>query len=226
MDIGAHIAVSGAIANEKILERVTHNLANAPTPGFKRSMTHLEAIPFSLPRNDWAGSESLAFVQVRAPVINEEQGVVEETGRPLDLAIEGKGSFQVSTPQGVQFVRKGDFLLSPEGTIITREGHPVSDDQGKSLQVDRRERTEVSENGEVRAGERKIGRLMVVDELGRPVPPEQYRVVQGHLERSNVNPLEEMVTMMEQLRNHGSYLKLIRDFDELEGKTIQELGRV
>ena len=67
---------------------------------------------------------------------------------------------------------------------------------------------------------------MVVDQEGRPVPQGQYRIAQGHLERSNVNPLEEMVTMMEQLRNHGSYLKLIRDFDELEGKTIQELGRV
>jgi flagellar basal-body rod protein FlgF len=226
MDIGVHIAVSGAIANERILEQVTHNLANAPTPGFKRSVMHLEAVPFSLPRNDWAGSDSLAFVQARPPVITQDQGVVEETGRPLDLAIEGKGRFQVSTPQGVQSVRKGDFLLNPDGTIVTREGHAVLNDQGKSLQVDRREKTEVSEDGEIRAGERKIGRLMVVDEDGRQVPQEQYRVAQGHLERSNVNPLEEMVTMMEQLRNHGSYMKLIRDFDELEGKTIQELGRV
>jgi len=226
MDIGAYIAVSGAIGNERILEQVAHNLANAPTPGFKRSMTHLEAVPFSLPRDDRAGSDSLAFVQVRPPVITQDQGVVEETGRPLDLAIEGQGRFQVSTPQGVQSVRKGDFLLSPDGTIVTREGQPVLDDKGKSLQVDPRERTEVSENGEIRAGERKIGRLMVVDQEGRPVPQGQYRIAQGHLERSNVNPLEEMVTMMEQLRNHGSYLKLIRDFDELEGKTIQELGRV
>ena len=61
MDIGAHIAASGAIANERILEHLTHNLTNASTAGFKKRMMHLEAIPFSLPRNDWAGSDSITW---------------------------------------------------------------------------------------------------------------------------------------------------------------------
>ena len=226
MDVGAHIAASGAIANEKILEHVTHNLTNASTPGFKKSMMQLETIPFSLPRNDWAGSDTMAFVQLKPPVIHKEQGVVEQTGRNLDLAIEGKGHFQVSTPQGVSSVRNGRLRLTPDGTIVTKEGHPILDDQGNKIQVDHRERMEISENGEIREGERRIGRLMIVDEKGRSVPEEDYRVAQGHLETSNVNSLEEMVTVMEQLRNHGSYLKLIKGFDELEGKTIQEMGRV
>jgi flagellar basal body rod protein FlgG len=67
---------------------------------------------------------------------------------------------------------------------------------------------------------------MIVDEKGRPIKEEDYRIAQAHIERSNVNSFEEMVTLMEQFRNHGSYLKLIKGFDDLEGKTIQELGRV
>jgi flagellar basal-body rod protein FlgG len=226
MDVGAHIAASGAIANEKILEHVTHNLANASTPGFKKRLMQLETVPFSLPRNEWAGSDSMAFVQMKPPVIHKEQGFVEQTGRDLDLAIEGKGHFQVSTPQGVRSVRNGRLRLTPDGTIVTKEGHPVLDDQGNKIQVDNRERMEISENGEIREGERRIGRLMIVDEKGRPVKEEDYRVAQAHLERSNVNSFEEMVTIIEQTRNHGSYLKLIKGFDELEGKTIQEMGRV
>jgi flagellar basal-body rod protein FlgG len=226
MDVGAHIAASGAIANEKILEHVTHNLTNTSTPGFKKRMVQLETIPFSLPRNDWAGSDTMAFVQLKPPVIHKEQGVVEQTGRNLDLAIEGKGHFQVSTPQGVQAIRNGRMRLTPDGTIVTKEGYPILDDQGNKVQVDHRERIDISENGEIREGERRIGRLMVVDEKGRQVEEEDYRIAQGHLETSNVNALEEMVTVMEQLRNHGSYLKLIKGFDELEGKTIQEMGRV
>jgi flagellar basal-body rod protein FlgG len=128
MDVGAHIAASGAIANGKILEHVTHNLTNASTPGFKKRMIQLETVPFSLPRNGWAGSDSMAFVQLKPPVIHRSQGVVEQTGRDLDLAIEGKGHFQVSTPQGVRSVRNGRLRLTPDGTIVTKEGHPILDD--------------------------------------------------------------------------------------------------
>ena len=226
MDVGAHIAASGAIANEKILEHVTHNLANASTPGFKKRLMQLETVPFSFPRHVGAGSDSLAFVKMKPPVLHMEQGFVEQTGRDLDLAIEGNGHFQASTPQGVRSIRNGRLRLTPDGTIVTKEGHPVLDDQGNKIQLDHRERMEISENGEIRQGERRIGRLMIVDEKGRPVKEEDYRIAQAHLERSNVNSFEEMVTMIEQMRNHESYLKLIKGFDEMEGKTIQDMGRV
>ncbi len=226
MDIGAYIAVSGAIANERILDQVTHNLANASTPGFKERMIQLESFPFSVPGSDWTGSDSLAFVQSKPPVIDKGQGIVEPTGRALDLAIEGKGYFQVRTAGGLRPVRDGRLRLHADGRIVTQQGDPVQNDQGKEIRVDPRKRVEISDNGEVRSGERKIGRLLIVDERGRPVKQEDYRIVQGHLERSNVNSMEEMVKMMELIRNYGSYMKVIKSFDDLEGKTIQELGRL
>jgi flagellar basal-body rod protein FlgF len=226
MDIGAYIAASGAVANERILDQVTHNLANASTPGFKERMIQLEASPFSVPGSDWTGSDSLSFVQSKPPVIDMQQGVVEPTGRPLDLAIEGKGFFQVRKDGGVQLVRDGRLRLDREGRIVTPEGRVVQDDQGQEIRVDLQNRVEISDNGEVRSGERRVGRLHIVDEGGRPVEQENYRIVQGHLERSNVNSMEEMVKMMELVRNHGSYMKLIKSFDDLEEKTIQEMGRL
>jgi flagellar basal body rod protein FlgG len=226
MDIGAHIAASGAILNQKMLEQVTHNLSNASTPGFKKRMMQAEAFPFSLQRDGSMASDSLAFVQGRPPVSSREQGMVEQTGRALDLAIEGKGYFQARTPQGIRPVRDGRLRLAPDGTIVTREGHPVQNDSGGSMQVDLRKKTEISPDGEVRSGERRIGRLMIADEGGRPLDPTTYRIAQGHLEMSNVNAIEEMVKMLELVRNHGSYVKLMKSFDELEGKTVQELGRL
>ncbi len=226
MDIGAYIAASGAIANEKILEMVTNNLANTSTAGFKESMAHMEAVPFSLQRTDRDAPEPLAFVQLKPPVLDRAQGLLEETGRALDLAIEGKGYFQVRTPRGLRSVRDGRCRLTPTGTLVTMDGYPLLNDKGKKIQVDRREHTEISPDGEIRAGERRLGRLMVVDGKGKPAAPEAYRISQGYIEKSNVNPMRQMAGMLEQLRNHQSYLNLIKGFDELEGKTIQEMGRV
>jgi len=226
MDIGAYIAASGAVANERVLDQVTHNLANASTPGFKERMVQLEAFPFSVPGSDWTGSDSLSFVQSKPPVIDRDQGVVQPTDRPLDLAIEGKGYFQIWKDGGVQPVRDGRLRLDGEGRIVTQEGDTVHNDQGREIRVDPRKSVEISDNGEIRSGERKIGRLLVVDEGGRPVDQKDYRIVQGHLERSNVNSMEEMVKMMELVRNHESYMKLIKSFDDLEEKTIQELEKL
>ena len=186
----------------------------------------MEAFPVSLPGNEWTGSDSLAFVQTRPPVSNVEQGIIEETGRGLDLAIEGKGYFQIRTPEGVRPVRDGRFRLAPEGTIVTTEGHPVHSDQGKELRVDPRKRVEISPDGEVWSGEDKIGRLSITDEAGKPLKGDAYRVAQGYLETSNVNAIEEMVKMMELVRSHGSYVKLMKGFDDIEEKTIQEMGKI
>jgi len=226
MDIGAYIAASGAVANERVLDQVKHNLANASTPRFKERMVQLEAFPFSVPGSDWTGSDSLSFVQSKPPVIDRDQGVVQPTDRPLDLAIEGKGYFQIWKDGGVQPVRDGRLRLDGEGRIVTQEGDTVHNDQGREIRVDPRKSVEISDNGEIRSGERKIRRLLVVDEGGRPVDQKDYRIVQGHLERSNVNSMEEMVKMMELVRNHESYMKLIKSFDDLEEKTIQQLGRL
>jgi flagellar basal body rod protein FlgG len=226
MDIGAYIAASGAVANERILDQVTHNLANASTPGFKERMIQLEAFPFSVPGSDWTGSDSLAFVQSKPPVMDMEQGVLEPTGRPLDLAIEGKGYFQVRKDGGAQPVRDGRLRLDREGRIVSQEGDVVHDDKGQEIRVDPRKRVDISDDGEVRSGEQKIGRLLIVDKGGKPVEQENYRIVQGHLERSNVNSMQEMIKMMELVRNHESYMKLIKSFDDLEEKTVQQMGRL
>jgi flagellar basal-body rod protein FlgG len=226
MDIGAYIATSGALANEKVLDQVTHNLANASTPGFKERMVRLEASPFSVPGSDWTGSDSLAFVATKPPVVNLGQGVLERTGRSLDLAIEGKGYFQIQKDGGVQTARDGRLRLDGEGRIVTGEGHLVVSEQGGEIRVDVRKPVEIGDDGEVRSGERKIGRLLIVDKEGKPLNPEDYRIVQGHLERSNVNSMKEMVKMMELVRNHGSYMKVIKSFDDLEEKTIQQVGRL
>ncbi len=226
MDIGAYIAASGVIANQRCLENVTHNLANASTPGFKKLMDEMESVPFAFPGQRAGAKEALAFVRERAPSRNPLPGLLERTGRPLDVAIDGEGYFQLRRGARLVTTRDGRFRLDAGGTLVSREGFPVLGEDGKPIKVPRGREVVVSPGGEIRAGGVRVGRLRLVDAGGNPVEEGAGRICQGSLEGSNVDAVREMVEMMGLLRSHESYLKLIKGFDELEEKTVREMGRL
>jgi flagellar basal body rod protein FlgG len=225
MDIGAYIAASGAMTKQRILEYVTHNLANASTPGFKRVTAQVEAVPVNGAQARASGSDALSFVRLNPPVHIDEQGRVEPTGLPLDVAIEGKGFFQVLAPEGTLSTRDGRFGTGPDGAIVSTEGHPVLDENGKELRVEAGKMIEITPDGGVRSGGAGVGRLLVADRQGTPLEEGEYRVHQGFLEASNVEPVKEMVRLMELMRSHDSYMKLMQGLGDLEEKLIQEVGR-
>lgn len=226
MDIGAYIAASGAIASSKSLEMVTHNLANAVTPGFKQMMAREEAFPFALPPRDSGRGDPLAFVCLSEPVRMGHQGSLERTEEPLDIALEGEGSFRVRTPNGVLSTRDGRFRIASDGRLVSREGYPVLDERGQEIHVGAGENVEFGSEGDVRAGGAKVGNLAVVDASGLPLPKGGFQVAQGFLEASNVKPVEEMVKVLDLLRGYQSFIKMIEGFSSLEEKTVLEMGRV
>ena len=226
MDIGAYIAASGAIASSKSLEMVTHNLANAVTPGFKQVMARNEAFPFALPQRDTARGDPLAFVRVSAPARMGLQGTLERTEQPLDIALEGEGSFRVLTPRGVLASRDGRLQVASDGRLVSREGYPVLDDRGEAMRLEAGGKVEFGPEGDVLSGGAKAGNLGIVDASGLPVSKGDFRVVQGSLESSNVKPVEEMVQILELLRGYQSYIKMMEGFSDLEEKTVLEMGRV
>jgi len=232
VDIGSYIAASGATASERILENIAHNLANASTPSFKKVLMQQASIPFQFPNADSGVSEGLGFTRLLDPIRDDGPGELIPTDNPLDLAIQGKGFFEVQGPQGVVRTRNGRFQIDAAGNLVTSEGFPLLNEQGQTVRTDADKVLEISPDGEIRAGDPRDGlfssqgKLRVVDEQGNALQEEDYQIRQRHLEMSNVNPMEEMVKMLEQLRSHDSYMKLIKGFADLEERATTELGRL
>jgi flagellar basal-body rod protein FlgG len=155
----------------------------------------------------------------------------------------------VQSPDGVVYTRRGNFTLNAEGTLVSQEGWPVLGDGGE-IRVESRgaDRTAleftVGEDGTVNVNGKAAGRLRVQgfpppaglvktgdcyfkpateETAGEPV--DNARIAQGFLEMSNVEAVRTMTEMIEILRGYESYQRVIRSVDELNSKSISEVGR-
>ncbi len=231
MDIGAYIAASGAVANQSVLENIAHNLANSSTPGFKGVLVQTKAVPFEYPGKDATSPDPLAFVQPEEPVRLQVDGALQQTNAPLDLALQGDGYFMVRSPEGVRPVRGGQFQISREGKLVTREGYAVQGEKWKKapagdVLLEGEGEIKINSRGEITIGETEIARLRIVKENGSPLADEKRQVIQGCLEKSNIKPMEEMIKLMELTRGHQTYMSLIKGFGELSSKVINEMSKV
>lgn len=142
MDKGIFTALSGGLAKAHQLEIIANNLANVDTPGFKRDTpTFNEYLP-ELRRPDTVEaldreikSQTMfdgrppgdkSFVEIDGVYSDFRQGSLKRTGRSTDLALDGKGFFEVLGPEGdVVFTRQGNFKVSDEGVLVTSNGLPL-----------------------------------------------------------------------------------------------------
>jgi len=135
------VPLSGAIAQQRNVDTIANNVANANTAGFKRDQVvfkeYLTAFEkgvedIDLPRGEWSpadfyrhyGAEN-AKVKVEGSFTDFEQGQLTPTGNPFDLALNGPGFLEVLTPQGIRYTRRAILSLSQDGTLVTDQGHPV-----------------------------------------------------------------------------------------------------
>src|SRR5262249_38588539 len=129
MNSSLRTSASGMIAQQRMIDVIANNLANVNTNGFKRSRVSFEDVLSETVREARVGEgqahETLAPVQIGkgvrvAGVLRlHEQGAPETTQRPLDVAVEGEGFFQVQRPDGTPaYTRDGSFTLSESGTLV------------------------------------------------------------------------------------------------------------
>jgi flagellar basal-body rod protein FlgG len=253
MDPALRAAATGMAAQQTRVEVIANNLANVNTPGFKRSRAHFEDLLYQMAQGASAvGGPSvttLPAIQVgrgtRLAAVQriETQGPIEQTGRPLDLAIEGAGYFQVQLPNGtIAYTRDGSFMISDQGTLVTHGGYTVL--PGIDIPPDAMSIT-ISRNGVVTveaAGQTEpieIGRI----ELARFANPAGLlalgenlfaetpasgpaiigyaqedgfgRIIQGSLEASNVEIVQEMVDMIAALRAYEINSKAVKASEDM-----------
>lgn len=135
------VPISGAIAQQRKVDTIANNVANANTAGFKKDgVTFKEYITaldkghtdIDLPNKEWApedfyrsyGAEN-AMVKVDGGYTDFEQGQLTATGNPLDLGLNGPGFLEVLAPGGIRYTRRGTLGLSPEGYLVTDQGYRV-----------------------------------------------------------------------------------------------------
>ena len=173
-------------------------------------------------------------------------GSFRETGRPLDVALDGQGFLAVQTPRGERYTRAGVFTLDAAGQLVTQQGDLVVGASGPITVPRGKSEITIGADGSVSADGQAIGKLKVVrfdnprtaltkegDSLftatGKEKPQNAFgtRVVQGVLEMSNVNVVTEMATMMHNSREFDSLQRSITlMMNDLGRKVASEIGRI
>jgi flagellar basal-body rod protein FlgF/flagellar basal-body rod protein FlgG len=110
MDSGYYAAVTGLEARTQALDLAATNLANASTPGYRAEQEYFRSVLLGPDAADsQLGQTVNNYGLLGGDRLNLAQGALQQTGNPLDLAIEGEGFFMVQTPNGPRFTRDGGF---------------------------------------------------------------------------------------------------------------------
>jgi flagellar basal-body rod protein FlgF len=136
MDSGYYAAMTGLMARTQALDTAAANLANAQTPGYRSEREYFRSVLLGPDAADsQLGKTVNNFGLLGGDRLDLAQGPIQQTGNPLDLAIEGQGFFQVQTQNGARFTRDGSFHRSQAGQLVTAKGEPVLSSAGKAIQV-------------------------------------------------------------------------------------------
>ncbi|MEO5864925.1 MAG: flagellar hook-basal body protein [Nitrospiraceae bacterium] len=247
--------LSGALAQERQMQVFANNMANVNTAGFKQDdqaftsvMARAQAVmpvlghPFGSGQQIGVrapGATERVFVAPHALHTSFEPGRIRITGNALDMAIEGRGFFEVQTPQGLRYTRNGMFSLDAKGRMVTNLGHPVMGTKGE-IKIPPGT-VQVTKEGGIHVDGKAVAKIKVMEFPDDRMPQKHLegllvsengelakhpQIQGGHIEESNVNSVGEMVKMIQGMRNYESSQKLIQTLDRMAEVAIQDVGRV
>ena len=126
MDSGYYAAMTGLVARSQALDTAAANLANAQTPGYRAEREYFRSVLLGPDARDSQLGETVNnYGLLGGDRLNMAQGALQQTGNPLDLAIEGQGFFAVQTANGLRYTRDGGFHRSQKGLLVTAADEPV-----------------------------------------------------------------------------------------------------
>lgn len=241
MDLISNIATSRLVVQQRAVEVVADNIANANTPGFKA-----ERVQFS----DWLskqsgdnipqGDRNIAYTQDRATYRDQRPGTLTHTGNPFDLGITSDGYFTVGTSRGPRLTRDGRFGLMANGTLADGAGDSVLDTNGRPIVLTPQDtNVTVAGDGTVSSDNGQLAKIGVV----RATNPMQLAaeggtlfrsdsptapvttpgIVQGTVEDSNVQPVLEMTQMIDGERQFQFMTQFIQSESDREQSAIEKL---
>ncbi len=246
-------AATGMQGQQTNIDVIANNLANVNTVGFKRSRADFEDLIYQTQKEAGVNTTSNTVEptgiqiglgsQLADVSKNFMQGSLQETGNPLDLAIQGSGFFQITMPDGtIAYTRAGDFKLDNNGRIVTTDGYPLSPEitipqdttsisvgNDGTISVLEAGQTTPTQLGQIQlaffanpAGLKAIGQNLYqqtvssgTPTLGTPGINGLGTINQGYLEMSNVSVVQEMVDMIAAQRAYETNAKVIQTSDQM-----------
>jgi flagellar basal-body rod protein FlgF len=242
MQSPSYIALSRQTALWRQMDVVANNIANMNTPGFKtESMVFTDYLMRSRgTEGPW--SDTVAYTLDLGTHRDLSVGPMQETGNPLDLAINGRGYLEIETDFGRFYTRNGRLMLDADGMIVTGAGHPVMSTEDTPFFIAPNENTiTVSRNGTVSTENGDIGRLRVVSfedeqsllrvedgvyDAGEQEPEEiaDAAIQQGMLEGSNVEATQQITHMIEVQRAYEAVQKMIETESQRQRQAMKVLS--
>jgi flagellar basal-body rod protein FlgG len=243
MNSGIYAAISGSMAMMDQLDVLANNLANVNTPGYKKDTIRFEAVLAATASQGAEAAVDTPSMISKEYSVDFSSGQVKLTGNTFDIALDGDGFFVVNTPEGKAYTRQGNFRMDVSGKLVTVDGYEVLGGggpiliNGGSVSFDSAGKIFVEglETGVIDVVDfpkpydlKKMGSALFMpnNPAATPQRATATKVMQSHLEGSNVNPLEEMVRMIETTRSSESCQKMIMNYDQMTGKAVNDLGKV
>lgn len=237
MDKLLYISASGAKQDLLATAVRANNLANAQTTGFKAQLEQARSMPVY-----GEGMPTRVFALTESPTSKFEPGSQVQTGRDLDLSIQGSGWFAVRVSTGEEaYTRDGSLQVSINGELTDMHGNLVMGDTGPILLPLPYDSLTISEDGTITTRpigapanvQQEVGQIKLVNppakELERGIDglfrtksgqvlatDVNVKVRTGVLEGSNVNSIEEMVNMISLQRHYELQVKMMKQADELD----------
>ena len=253
MEASLHVAQTGLDAQQTRIRVISNNLANVATNGFKKDRASFEDLVYQTVRQPGAQSSQNStlptgmMLGTGSRIVATEkmftQGAIEQTGNELDLAIQGRGFFQILMPDGsLSYTRDGSFEINEQGQLVTSQGYQL--DPGVSIPNETLSIT-VGVDGTVSAltagntQPQQVGNIQTIDFINpqglQPIGENLFKetvssgapqagtpglnglgpIIQGALEGSNVNVVEELVNMIEAQRAYEINSKAVQTVDEM-----------
>lgn len=229
MDALVYTVMSGAERVLRAQQVHANNLANLETPGFRANIEQSNA-----KQVEGYGYAARHLNELRSDAVSGREGALRETGRELDVALQGQGLFAVQQGDGEAYTRAGNFSLDAEGNLMLGK-HAVLGDGG-AIKLPPHSKVEIAADGTISIQAPGQAELQPVDKLklvkpefgalrkneqgllvardGQPLAADEtVRMGSGRLEASNVSAVEEMVNTMSLARDFEVQMKLFKSAD-------------
>lgn len=238
MQSNIYVALSSQLSLQRRLDALANNVANVNTVGFRGEEMSFEELVAP------GGKDPVSYVSKGENHISTKAGEITQTGNPLDVAIRGDAWLAIQTPTGVVYTRDGRMTMTKEGLLTTLDGYSILDAGGSPIQLNPDDPPPtINKAGTIEQAGNNLGALglytmpqgakltraegVAVTSDVTPVPELDFLhngVIQGYVEKSNVNPILEMTHLITLQRNFQAVSTLLSDTESSLTDSLKTLA--